>query len=68
MSRLGASMRIRDLYELTPAEKRFIELFDKGMSRREIADHLGLKHTTVTNMLRKALDKRLNNALLEKSA
>lgn len=68
MSRIGASMRIRDLYQLTPAEQRLLDLFDKGMKRREIADHLGLRLTSVTNMLRKALDKRINNSLLEKSA
>jgi len=54
---LGANIKIRDVNRLTPAEEATYTLYKKGLSRKEIAETLGVKHVTVTATLKRAIDK-----------
>ncbi len=54
---MGAQVKIRDLNQLTAAEQRIYELFKKGLSRKEIAEALGLKYGTVNASLKIIYEK-----------
>lgn len=54
---LGANIKIRDVNRLTRAEEATYVLYKKGLSRKEIAENLGVKTVTVTATLKRAIDK-----------
>jgi DNA-binding CsgD family transcriptional regulator len=57
MMKTGAQVKIRDLNRLTAAEERIYALFKKGLSRREIAESLGLKYGTINATLKIIFEK-----------
>ena len=57
VSKMGFSMRFRDVNKLTPTEEKFYNSFRDGMTRRQIAEHFGVNYASVVSMLKRAEEK-----------
>jgi DNA-binding CsgD family transcriptional regulator len=57
VSKMGVSMKFKDVNKLTPTEEKFYNLSQQGLTRRQIADQLGVNYNSVVSMLKRAQEK-----------